>query len=87
MTVEDYLSLSMILTQEDLESVINILEPFNENDKFSLDWHNKLDHLPAQTMLTLSDNGKKSTRISKIFRTRRLPVCASCLFGQVHRKP
>ena len=86
-TAEDYMSLSRLLTQEDWENMVHPSELLNDNDNFFLDWYNKLDHLPAKKMLTLSDNRTFPSRISKIFRSRRLPVCASCLVGKVHRTP
>ena len=62
---EDYLSMSRMLTQEDLENIIHPSEPLNNDDKFFLDWHNILDHLSAQKMLTLSDDGKIPPEFSR----------------------
>ncbi len=70
------------LSSEDLECVL-CPEILTSDEEEFMHWHHRLHHLPAKHMLRLA---KADILPKKFLKLKRIPKCASCAFGQAHRR-
>ncbi len=70
------------INRDDLDTILcpQVLSP--DEEEF-MHWHHRLFHLPAKQMMRLSKHGVIPRKFSKM---KRIPKCASCAFGQAHRR-
>ena len=83
-SVPEYGSASRCLTDKEVKTLCSPLHLSPLQQEF-LSLHNKLSHLPFTTMLRLCKLGVLPKRFLKL--RNNLPPCASCMFGQAHRRP
>ena len=80
----DYVQEPAHLTAQEAEAVAQP-KPLSALSEELLSCHNRLQHLPMTTMLSLSKLGILPRRFQHIESDR--PICASCLFGTAHFRP
>eukprot|EP00956_Cyclotella_meneghiniana_P031729 scaffold84308_cov35-Cyclotella_meneghiniana.AAC.1 len=83
-TTDDFRATSGILSDEDLNRLAHP-EPLSPQEQEFLDMHHRLYHLPYTVMFRLAKHGVLPKHFLRL--AKRPPPCASCLFGQAHRKP
>ena len=83
-SVPEYSTAAKTLSDEEVEALClpTHLSPLQQE---FLSLHYKLFHLPFTVMLRLCKFGVLPKRFLKL--RNNLPPCASCMFGQAHRKP
>ena len=83
-TLPEYKSSTRCLTDEQIKTLCspNHLSPLQQE---FLSLHHKLCHLPFSVMLRMSKLGILPKRFLKL--RNNMPPCASCMFGQAHRRP
>ena len=74
------------LTIEALEQLMSPIPIDSLLHEFMI-YHHKLNHLPYQQMFILADKGVLPKKFRKIKSYLKKPLCPSCLFGQVKRRP
>ena len=62
-------------------------QQLNADQQEYLSWHHRLGHLAKALMKTLIFMGILPRRPKRLFETGTVPICASCMFGEAHRKP
>ena len=83
-TTDDFRATSGILSDEDLNRLAHP-ETLSPQEQEFLDMHHRLFHLPYTIMFRLAKLGVLPKHFCRLI--KRPPPCASCLFGQAHRKP
>jgi len=85
-TGEEYRRDSSQLSKEDAEKIANP-ESLSKLQQLFLSWHERLQHLPNKWMFRLSAVGVLPKSFLKLKDEDNVPICASCCFGQAHRRP
>ena len=85
---EHYKQQSSILTDDQLKALAHP-DPLDKDMRQLLLLHQKGKHLPYATILRLSEKGHINKKFWRIFVKEQhpLPLCASCVFGQCHKRP
>ena len=85
-TNDQYSEQSKHLTPEECSKIANA-ESLDLLQQEYMSWHRRLGHLPKKVMLTMARLGILPRRFLCLEERGAIPVCASCMFGQAHRKP
>ena len=83
-TTTDYREAASTLSDEQLDQIAHPSHLTPHEQEF-LDMHNRLFHLPYSVMFRLAKLGILPKYFARL--QSRPPPCASCLFGQAHRRP
>jgi len=71
------------LSRETLEKLWNPSETLTDDEKLAGFIHRKLNHIPAVVIRRYAKRGLLPKRLSKL---KKLPPCASCIFGAYHKR-
>ena len=83
-STQEYNAAAESLSDKEVEALCSPLHLSPLQQEF-LSLHNRLFHLPFAMMLRLCKFGVLPKRFLKL--RNNLPPCASCMFGQAHRRP